>query len=55
VRRGWRYLQAGFYGISFLMALFGAVAVQKNTRDMEAAKRHEPVYETPVESYENTQ
>lgn len=47
--------EKGFYGISFLMALFGAVAVQKNTRDMEAAKRHEPVYETPVESYENTQ
>ena len=25
--------EKGFYGVSFFMALFGAVAVQKNTRD----------------------
>ncbi|MFT3823875.1 MAG: inner membrane protein YiaA [Chitinophagaceae bacterium] len=25
--------EKGFYGISFLLALFGAIAVQKNTRD----------------------
>ena len=47
--------EKGFYGISFLMALFGAVAVQKNTRDVEAAKQHEPVYETSTESYEANQ
>ena len=28
--------EKGFYGISFLMALFGSVAVQKNTRDLNA-------------------
>ncbi|MGI4835905.1 MAG: inner membrane protein YiaA [Janthinobacterium lividum] len=26
--------EKGFYGMSFLLALFGAIAVQKNTRDM---------------------
>lgn len=46
--------EKGFYGISFLMALFGAVAVQKNTRDIEIAKRHEPSYESHFESHENT-
>jgi uncharacterized membrane protein YiaA len=30
--------EKGFYAMSFLLALFGAVAVQKNTRDMSAAK-----------------
>lgn len=26
--------EKGFYGMAFLLALFGAIAVQKNTRDM---------------------
>ena len=31
--------EKGFYGISFLMGLFGAIAVQKNTRDNMAAEK----------------
>ena len=27
--------EKGFYGISFILALFGAIAVQKNTRDSQ--------------------
>jgi uncharacterized membrane protein YiaA len=29
--------EKGFYGMGYLLALFGAVAVQKNTRDVAAA------------------
>lgn len=35
--------EKGFYGVSFFMALFGAVAVQKNTRDNVHSTQHEPV------------
>jgi uncharacterized membrane protein YiaA len=28
--------EKGFYGMAFLLALFGAIAVQKNTRDMRS-------------------
>lgn len=35
--------EKGFYGVSFFMALFGAVAVQKNTRDNVHSIRHEPI------------
>lgn len=35
--------EKGFYGVSFFMALFGAVAVQKNTRDSMHSIRHVPV------------
>lgn len=28
--------EKGFYGMSFALALFGAIAVQKNTRDIQA-------------------
>lgn len=31
--------EKGFYCMSFLLSLFGAVAVQKNTRDSQAADR----------------
>lgn len=31
--------EKGFYAMSFLLALFGAVAVQKNTRDTLAAEQ----------------
>jgi len=31
--------EKGFYGMAFLLSLFGAIAVQKNTRDMGAAPR----------------
>lgn len=30
--------EKGFYAMSFALALFGAIAVQKNTRDTQAAK-----------------
>ncbi|MGH8783495.1 MAG: inner membrane protein YiaA [Cupriavidus necator] len=30
--------EKGFYGMSFALALFGAIAVQKNTRDIQAAR-----------------
>lgn len=41
--------EKGFFGVSFLMSLFGAVAVQKNTRDIEAIKRNEPAQTDYVE------
>jgi uncharacterized membrane protein YiaA len=31
--------EKGFYAFSFLLALFAAIAVQKNTRDLQAAER----------------
>ncbi|ORC51221.1 hypothetical protein B2G74_00100 [Burkholderia sp. A27] len=31
--------EKGFYAMSFVLALFGAVAVQKNTRDINAARQ----------------
>jgi len=31
--------EKGFYAMAFLLALFGAIAVQKNTRDMRALPR----------------
>ncbi|HEY0610443.1 MAG TPA: inner membrane protein YiaA [Chitinophaga sp.] len=33
--------EKGFYAFAFLLALFGAVAVQKNTRDSQAAAKKE--------------
>jgi uncharacterized membrane protein YiaA len=33
------YTEKGFYGMSFLLALFGAVAVQKNVRDILMIER----------------
>ena len=30
--------EKGFYGLGFMLALFGAVAVQKNTRDVASAE-----------------
>ncbi len=32
--------EKGFYGISFTLALFAAVAVQKNIRDMQYYEKH---------------
>lgn len=31
--------EKGFYGIAFILSLFAAIAVQKNTRDNKAAER----------------
>lgn len=33
--------EKGFYAMSFLLSLFSAIAVQKNTRDMKSAKTGE--------------
>jgi uncharacterized membrane protein YiaA len=35
--------EKGFYAMSFLLSMFAAIAVQKNTRDVKAAKATEPV------------
>ncbi|EGU55089.1 yiaab two helix domain-containing protein [Vibrio nigripulchritudo ATCC 27043] len=38
--------EKGFYGLAFLMSLFAAITVQKNTRDMSLLKKaEEPVEE----------
>jgi uncharacterized membrane protein YiaA len=34
-----QFSEKGFYGIAFLLALFGAIAVQKNVRDIALAER----------------
>ncbi len=36
--------EKGFYAFSFLLALFGAIAVQKNTRDNLAAEKGDQSY-----------
>lgn len=33
--------EKGFYAMSFTLSLFGAIAVQKNTRDLQRAERSE--------------
>ena len=37
--------EKGFYAMSFLLALFGSVAVQKNIHDLARFKSDEPAYE----------
>jgi len=32
--------EKGFYGISYVLSLFGAITVQKNTRDTDAIIHH---------------
>jgi len=34
--------EKGFYAMSFVLSLFAAIAVQKNTRDIKASKPTEP-------------
>ena len=34
--------EKGFYAMSFLLSIFAAIAVQKNTRDLKATKTTEP-------------
>jgi len=34
--------EKGFYAMSFVLSMFAAIAVQKNTRDMKASKTTEP-------------
>jgi uncharacterized membrane protein YiaA len=33
--------EKGFYAMSFVLSMFAAIAVQKNTRDMKSAKKEE--------------
>ena len=33
--------EKGFYAMSFVLSMFAAIAVQKNTRDMKASKEKE--------------
>ena len=33
--------EKGFYAMSFILSLFAAITVQKNTRDMKAAEKNE--------------
>lgn len=35
--------EKGFYAMSFVLSLFAAIAVQKNTRDMKSSKPSEPL------------
>ncbi|MES2775501.1 MAG: inner membrane protein YiaA [Bacteroidota bacterium] len=35
--------EKGFYAMSFVLSIFAAIAVQKNTRDMKAAKTQENI------------
>ena len=34
--------EKGFYAMSFVLSIFAAIAVQKNTRDMKASKLNSP-------------
>ncbi|MGB0390598.1 MAG: inner membrane protein YiaA [Salibacteraceae bacterium] len=40
--------EKGFYAFSFLLAIFGAVAVQKNTRDIQMVEKLDTENETVV-------
>ena len=35
--------EKGFYAMAFVLSLFAAIAIQKNTRDMKAAKNKEDI------------
>lgn len=37
--------EKGFYAFAFLLSIFGAISVQKNTRDTQAAKAGQPAAE----------
>jgi hypothetical protein len=40
--------EKGFYAMSFVLSMFSAIAVQKNTRDMRSAQ-NEQVPRSPAE------
>lgn len=46
----WPISEKGFYAMAFLLSLFGAIAVQKNTRDVAGLHRlaNRPVVERPL-------
>lgn len=39
--------EKGFYAMSFVLSIFSAIAVQKNTRDMKASQKNEPPASQP--------
>lgn len=41
--------EKGFYAFSFILAMFGAVAVQKNTRDVMAADNEDGQYTSTIQ------
>lgn len=41
--------EKGFYAMAYLLSLFAAVAVQKNTRDQLASRQSEPVWHNTSE------
>jgi uncharacterized membrane protein YiaA len=46
--------EKGFYAMSFMLGLFGAIAVQKNTRDNRSTEPTAPATpEVPTSSYSN--
>jgi uncharacterized membrane protein YiaA len=45
--------EKGFYAMSFVLSLFAAIAVQKNTRDMKAINNREEHPSPPVERHFN--
>jgi len=45
--------EKGFYAFAFLLALFGAITVQKNTRD-DLAAMNQNSYQAPLPTYEDT-
>ncbi len=42
--------EKGFYAMSFVLSLFAAITVQKNTRDCAASDRMQAAYSKPYES-----
>lgn len=46
--------EKGFYAFSFLLAIFGAIAVQKNTRDLLNFETLQEPHPTPVENDQHT-
>lgn len=39
--------EKGFYAMSFILSIFAAIAVQKNTRDMKSSKDNDPKENSP--------
>ena len=40
--------EKGFYAMAFVLSMFSAIAVQKNTRDMKAAQNNNVISEHPM-------
>ena len=36
--------EKGFYAMAFILSLFAVITIQKNTRDLNAIKKHSPVF-----------